>query len=1086
MTAGSVANLVDVLRRLHLLQPAREEELTRDVLPHFSDPRQLARELVRRGWLTPWQANEVVLGRASGLLLGSYVLVEKLGEGGMGTVFKARNWKLDRVVALKLIRKERLARADAVQRFRREIRAAAQLDHPNLVHALDADEVGGIHFFVMEFVAGTDLSRWVKQSGVPGVDRACDFIRQAALGLQHAHERGLVHRDLKPGNLLLTADGTVKVLDFGLARLDAEAGQDSASGLTAEGAQMGTADYMAPEQALDAHLVDHRADLYSLGCALYFLLVGKAPFAGGSFAQKVDKHRHDEAVPVERLRPDVPPAVAAVLRRLMAKRPEARVQSAAELVSLLEGISSGTLVDSSTQSSGLGAAMPEPSSSVRRGRLPRLVLSVAGALLLPLLLAPLVWWFWPPAPVATTPTPEDPVEAAWQGLQARHRGQGQDRRAYRADLLAFRREHFGTPQALRAAEALRWLPSPLDNLDPLAIPELDRLADQPAELVAVLGEHRGRQGHYPFAAAVSPDGSTVATGGNDYCVVLWDAKTLRRRATMEHGNVVNALAFSPDGRRIVAGTAGEIHLTLWDVSVEPPRRAAQVSREQSAGTPQAVAFSPDGRTLAASGTGKVIQVWKVEGDSLGEVGRLEGHAGDVVSIAFSPDGATLASGSADNTVRTWDVTRRAQRGSAPAGTRSRVAFLGGDGTRLVSGSPDQVMRLWHVAPDALRPLQQAKITFGSGFQCLAVGADGKSVAVGLGDGKFGVWQVAEDRWGEAAAVVAHAKPISAVALFPDGQSLVTAGSDWTVRLWRRQDGAWRETFSMKGHLNSVSGLAFSPDGTTLVSTAYDATLRFWDLTATPATERRIDLGWDGPVFALAMSPDGKTVVVGGKTFLSFHDGTGGQRIIQAPVGSQVTSLAFTPDGHGLLVGDAEGGLTLWDTDQQKPLRRVKGHDGQVGHASLSPDGRWAVSVGYQDHKVRLWDVAGGRLLGMLAEQSPYGAGTAWSPDSKIALACGTDRYVRRCKIDGEGRVDPQPAMDVVVTGVTGLATSPDGRWLVVDMADRAVVWRDAGTGQPSRKWTLPRGARNRIAFSPDGRHVAVGLFMGPVYVLRVP
>ena len=203
----------------------------------------------------------------------------------MGQVFKARNWKLGRIVALKLIRKERLDSPDAIRRFQREVRAAAALSHPNIVLAYDADQIGGTHLLVMECIEGaSDLAKLVKKNGPLPVAQACEYIRQAALGLQHAFERGLVHRDIKPANLLLTADGkTVKILDMGLARLDQKAGDGEASStMTQEGAVMGTPDYIAPEQAMESHTVDIRADLYSLGCTFYYLLTAKVPFPGGT------------------------------------------------------------------------------------------------------------------------------------------------------------------------------------------------------------------------------------------------------------------------------------------------------------------------------------------------------------------------------------------------------------------------------------------------------------------------------------------------------------------------------------------------------------------------------------------------------------------------------------------------------------------------------------------------------------------------------------------------------------------------------------------------------------------------------------
>src|SRR5262249_32836498 len=208
----------------------------------------------------------------------TYEVLQLLGQGGMGAVYKARHKVMDRVVALKVINATLLGSNSSVERFHREVKAAAKLHHPNIVTAHDAGQAGNTHFLVMEFVEGTDLGKYVAQKGPLPVAHACHFIRQAALGLQHAHEHGMVHRDIKPSNLMLTAKGVVKVMDFGLARLTQE-GAGSA-GLTGENVVMGTADYIAPEQAQDAHKADIRADIYSLGCALYHLLAGRPPFGG--------------------------------------------------------------------------------------------------------------------------------------------------------------------------------------------------------------------------------------------------------------------------------------------------------------------------------------------------------------------------------------------------------------------------------------------------------------------------------------------------------------------------------------------------------------------------------------------------------------------------------------------------------------------------------------------------------------------------------------------------------------------------------------------------------------------------------------
>jgi serine/threonine-protein kinase len=352
MRTDSLIDFFEALCHYRLLPPEQLDEMTRTLWPKAPDPRALSRELIQRGWLTPYQANQLLQGRGGNLVLGQYVLLERLGEGGMGQVFKARHVGLGRVVALKLVRKERLANPDAIRRFYREIQVAARLCHPNVVQSFDADEVDGRHFYIMEYVQGIDLARLVKQKGPLSVAEACECVRQAALGLQHAHEHGLIHRDIKPANLLLTGraagagrppEALIKVLDMGLARLlrPPEEGESYSGELTREGIIIGTVDFIAPEQARNAHDVDIRADLYSLGCTLYFLLAGQVPFRGRNNTEKLLKHQLEPPPPLSRYRADVPPAVAGVVDRLLAKRPEGRFQTPADLALALSGGEAG-------------------------------------------------------------------------------------------------------------------------------------------------------------------------------------------------------------------------------------------------------------------------------------------------------------------------------------------------------------------------------------------------------------------------------------------------------------------------------------------------------------------------------------------------------------------------------------------------------------------------------------------------------------------------------------------------------------------------------------------------------------------------
>ncbi len=281
-----------------------------------------------------------------------YRVLAAIGTGGMGTVYRAEHRLMDRPVALKVIRTDLLGSEALVERFRREVKSAARLaSHPNIVAAYDAEQAGETHMLVMEFVEGTDLARLVDRRGPLPIGEACEYVRQAALGLQHAFEDGMVHRDIKPQNLMRTTRGQVKILDFGLARFASEVG--SHAGMTADGMILGSADYIAPEQIDDPHAADIRADVYSLGCTLYFLLAGFPPFPDRSLIQKLMAHSKRTPRPLPELRADVPPALAQVVERMMAKDPARRFQTPDEAVQAL-----APFADTRAAATGLDARAP--------------------------------------------------------------------------------------------------------------------------------------------------------------------------------------------------------------------------------------------------------------------------------------------------------------------------------------------------------------------------------------------------------------------------------------------------------------------------------------------------------------------------------------------------------------------------------------------------------------------------------------------------------------------------------------------------------------------------------------------------------
>ncbi len=293
-------------------------------------PRQIADEFVKRNLLTRWQADKLLQGKHKGFFLGKYRLISLLGSGGMSQVYLAEHILMRRRVAIKVLPRQRVEDSSYLERFHREAQAVAALDHRNIVRAYDVDQEKDTHFLVMEYVPGQSLHELVVKSGPVDFVAAAEYMRQAAEGLQHAHRIGMVHRDIKPGNLLLDEKGIVKLLDLGLARFFDDKDENSLT-VKHDEKVLGTADFLSPEQALNSHTVDGRSDIYSLGCTFYFLLTGHPPFPEGTLAQRLLAHQTRTPRPVQEERPDIPPGLLAILNRMIAKNPDNRFQSARDV-----------------------------------------------------------------------------------------------------------------------------------------------------------------------------------------------------------------------------------------------------------------------------------------------------------------------------------------------------------------------------------------------------------------------------------------------------------------------------------------------------------------------------------------------------------------------------------------------------------------------------------------------------------------------------------------------------------------------------------------------------------------------------------
>jgi serine/threonine-protein kinase len=362
---GVPLDLLSVIRSSGVLSHRQLAEIKTKVLHGYYpvESEALAECLVRDNILTPWQSKRFLTNRPHGLVVGRYVILDRVGSGSMGRVYKAHHAMMDRVVALKIIAPEIASNERVVARFQREMKLVGRLDHPNVVRAFDADQINKILYIVMEYVNGRSLGEIFKKKPVPPRDMI-DYGAQCMLGLAHAHEQGIVHRDIKPSNILLTDDRKIKILDLGLGVLmEADSGATFA---TADGIAVGTVDYMSPEQACGRD-VDGRSDLYGLGCAMYHLMTGQLPFPGDSPIERLGRRISGRHVPITDHLPDLPPNVVRVIDKLLAHKPHERFASAAEaadaLQSLIRPKSRASSALASAPAAGNSAAAPVPADA---------------------------------------------------------------------------------------------------------------------------------------------------------------------------------------------------------------------------------------------------------------------------------------------------------------------------------------------------------------------------------------------------------------------------------------------------------------------------------------------------------------------------------------------------------------------------------------------------------------------------------------------------------------------------------------------------------------------------------------------------
>jgi len=654
----TVAPIVDLLGEYQLIDSDALAQRLERLGPQVT-PESLLADLVRLGLLTQFQSDQLINGNARRLVLGGYRLLEPLGEGGMGQVYKASQIRLNRKVAIKVIAPHLIGDEQAFKRFQREAEAAARLTHPNIVVIHDFDCDGSIWYLVMEYVEGTDLAGLVKQRGMLGIREACIYIQQTAEGLQHAHDAGLIHRDIKPHNLLLTwpkeavtkrssgsismssllrtvgeknrasqshENAIIKILDLGLARIQGPESEDSMSRLTRTNALLGTPDYISPEQSREAHSVDGRADIYSLGCTMYYLLAGAPPFADRSVVDKLVAHQTETAVPIEEYRPQISHVLGDIVRKMMAKRPDQRFRTAREVARALDDYLHGS---------------PTPSSEI-----------------------------------SPTPRSDSSDESCKTVIQ-------------RVPTVRMKESaEESTPSADHPTQETQFAPESVSEKEP----EFPRPLPQ---RIAVLSGHRG-----PITGlAFSSDGRLLATCGTDDTVRIWSlANTNPIEIAVGSGppfRAMQSLAFSPGMLQLAIGSSeASGRIILWNWGQSTSRNVTTIQVDPMA--VESLAYAPDGGMLAAA-VGPTIWVWRVKDADVKLRTALKGHRGNVKSIAFAQQEGILASGGDDGTLRLWQLGRLwAGEKNATIASRDPIQTIAWSphGIFLAAGGLDQKVRIW--------------------------------------------------------------------------------------------------------------------------------------------------------------------------------------------------------------------------------------------------------------------------------------------------------------------------------------------------------------------------------------------------------
>jgi WD40 repeat protein/serine/threonine protein kinase len=945
--------------------------------------------------------------------LGAYHIVSALGHGGFGHVFNAYDENLDCLVALKVLKPELATNPADRTRFENEAAKAATVQHDHVIRVYHVGSTPGfpLPYFVMEYIDGGSLSERLKSQQLLPPRAAAEIARQVALGLAAAHERGLIHRDIKSANILLErSTGRAKIADFGLARL-----LEGAAGITQSQGVVGTPAYMSPEQITSPSRIDPRSDIYSLGVVLYESLTGMLPFRGLSHLV-LHQVIHDEPRPLRELNDGISRDLETICLKCLAKEPARRYASAQSLADDLARWLGGKPIDA------------RPVSKVEHAwswcRRNPLVAALTLAASVSLLAGSLISTYF---------AVEAHVEADAAILEKNNAAR--ETTASRAAEKKAKQERLNTRRALYAASMhlahQAWWDNHIRRVKDLLDDETFRpTVDDPLDLrgwewfyLRGLCHKDVRTldtgSHGMVSVAFDKEGERVAVASHDATVRVWNADTGQIIHVLKgHKWQAEGAVFMPNGRQLAScGLDGTVK--LWDLAT-----GEQVfSFIAHPGGVRTVAISPNGENLASCGEDPLVKLWDLAGKNLQ---TFRGHTAPVMNVVFSTDGRYLASCGQDKTARLWEAST-GKLIHTFVGHKFQVSGIafGPNGLTLVTSSEDNTLKLWDtVSGEEIRTLVgHTAWAYGVAFS-----ADGHHIASASQDYTVKLWDAADGR--EIATFRGHAIFNYAVTFRPNSRQLVSAGMDGTVKFWDRDAGP-QQVRNLSGHVDRIHSVAFSPDNQWLASGSKDRTVRLWDV-------------------AHRKPP----IILKGHT-------------------SEVVSVAFSPNSPRLAAGCADGTVSLWDLTNQQRTPVLPAHQALVYSLSFSADGRWLASASH-DKTVKIWNMSDATLKATLNEHSDRVPGVHFSSDSRLLATASHDGTVILWETVSWKRIGTLKG-NGLIRKPQCVAFHPDGKTLAVGgQWDESIEIWDTVSGKMLRTLKGHANSVYSLAFSPDGTRLASG------------